>query len=416
MANKQRFSFTSNALSKGAYLKGFFSSIFFQSKRNHRKTHKLLANYFKVDQEQIFLFGAARMSVFSLIKSMKLAPSDEVIVAGYTCVVLTNAVKFTGCQVRYVDIERTTLNVNSDSLRRMISPSTKLLIVPHNFGIPYNDIQIIKEQFPDLIILEDVAHSFGSISNDKLCGTIGDAGFFSLEYSKPLTAGLGGIMIINNKALLPTFNKEFDQLEQMSKSMVRKLVATLGTYNLNYSQKTTFCYRLGLKFLRLFNLQYKTSTKEIEGELPDNYPVKMSPRLTSFLVPQLKKIDSINAAKIDISKQYSTALQHFSDIESIAGLDQVLVRYPILFKENISLDTINAIKKEGISTGLNFGVWFNDVVHPSGSFRYCYTKGDCPEGEYVASRIINLPINTNYSNISKEMADVVSLFKKHGIK
>jgi len=92
------------------------------------------------------------------------------------------------------------------------------------------------------------------------------------------------------------------------------------------------------------------------------------------------------------------------------------VRYPILFKENISLDTINAIKKEGISTGLNFGVWFNDVVHPSGSFRYCYTKGDCPEGEYVASRIINLPINTNYSNISKEIADVVSLFKKHGIK
>ncbi len=415
MANKQRFPFTSNALSKGAFIKGFLSALLFQSKKSHKKTQKLLANYFKVDQEQLFLFGAGRMSVFTLIKSLNLTKDDHVIVAGYTCVVLTNAVKFTGCQVRYVDISSSTLNLDTKALILQISDETKLLIVPHNFGIPYKDIQLIKNQFPQLIILEDVAHSFGSTVNNKLCGTIGDAGFFSLEYSKPLTAGLGGIMIINNKSLLPAFVKEFDQLDFMSKSMVRKLIATLGTYNINYSKRTTFYYRGGLKFLRLFKLQYKTSSKEVDGEQPDNYPVKMSKKLTCFLLPQLVNIDQINRAKRSISDNYFSAFKQFSDIEIIDGLNQVLVRYPLLFKKHIKLETIAAIKKEGITLGLNFGVWFNDVVHPSGSYRYCYKDGDCPTGEYVAARILNIPVNANYPNMSKEIKDIVALFKKHGI-
>jgi len=415
MANKQRFLFTSNSLSKGGYLKAYWANVFLQSKNNARKTKELLSNIFGTEKAQVYLFGAGRMGVYTLIKSLRLTEQDEVIVAGYTCVVLTNAVKFTGCKVRYIDIDKANLNIDTAALIAQINPASKLLIVPHNFGIPYHDIPQIKEQFPELIILEDAAHTFGSKSGDKLCGTIADAGFFSLEYSKPITAGLGGIMLINNENLQPAFEAEYQQLEEMSSSMVRKLVATLGTYNLNYFRNTTFFYRAGLKMLRLFKLHYVTSAKEINGELPDNYPVKMHPKLTSFLLPQLRNIERINNTKKDIAQQYQKAFKSYENIEEIEGLDQVLVRYPIVFKSTISVKTIENLKKEGISLGLNFGVWFNDVVHPVGSFRYCYTDGSCPEGEKIAKRIINLPININYPSMLREIEDIKALFKKYGI-
>ena len=77
---------------------------------------------------------------------------------------------------------------------------------------------------------------------------------------------------------------------------------------------------------------------------------------------------------------------------------------------------IEEIKKDALSRGINFGYWFNDVVHPAGSFRYCYEEGACPVGEHIAKRIINLPINANYGHVEKECNDLHELFLKYGIK
>lgn len=416
MASKQRFLFTNNSLSKSGFLKGFFQLMLFQSGKNYTSAHRLLANYFKVDKSRVYLFGAGRMSVYSLIKSLKLTAEDEVVVAGYTCVVLTNAVKFTGCQIQYVDITTATLNLDTKALIESVSSKTKVLIIPHNFGLPYEDIPTLKAQFPNLIIIEDVAHTFGSTFKDgSLCGTIGDASFFSLEYSKPLTSGLGGIMLINNTDLLPAFDTEFNGLKHMRGSMVFKIIVSLGTFNLWYFKRTTFFQSASLRMLKIFRWQYRTSTKEIEGDIPDSYPVKMNKKLTCFLVPQLKRIEKINKTKRDLVQRYDEAFDQFGDLEKVKTEKQILVRYPILFKNSVSLETITAIKTEGRALGLNFGEWFNDVVHPVGSYRYGYEEGKCPNGEFVAKRILNLPVNANYPDLMNEIDDIAALFKKHGI-
>src|SRR6056297_3062908 len=104
MFTPQRFSFANNSLSKRDYIRSVMDIILGKSRSNQKKVTRLLGDYFDLTQEQVFLFGAARMSVYSLLKSLGLKPTDEVIVAGYTCVVLTNAVKFAGCAIKYVDI------------------------------------------------------------------------------------------------------------------------------------------------------------------------------------------------------------------------------------------------------------------------------------------------------------------------
>lgn len=414
MAN-YKLQFTGNALNKWSFVRAVFRILTFRAKGDLRRSKELIAEYFNRSPEQIFLFGAGRMSVYNLLRSMDVKSDDEVIVAGYTCVVLTNAVKFAGCKVKYVDIDINTLNLDTSAVINAVTDKTKAIIVPHNFGIPYEDIQKLKSEFPNVIIIEDVAHTFGSEHGSMKCGTIGDAGFFSLEYSKPLSSGLGGFMIINNKELLNRFDDEYRSLPFMSFGMAFKIYLTLRLYVLFASKRTMFWQQKALAVLSRLNLIYRTSEKEIKGELPDNYPVKLRPFLSSFLYVQLQSLTAINHKKRMIIDQFDKAFSEFNDIIHYPVKNHVLVRYPIVFKESVSGEQVQKLIQEGLTKGYNFGVWFNDVVHPKGSYRYCYNENSCNTGEFVANHIVNLPVNVSYPLSAEHLNEIKSIFRENGI-
>lgn len=413
---RRNFSFISNSLSKGDYLNGLLQSFSWSGKRNQAKSMSIISEYFEVPEDQVFFYGAGRMSVMGLLKSINVQSDDEVIVAGYTCVVLTNAVKFGGCKVKYVDIRKETLNLDTEKVLSSISDRTRAIIVPHNFGLTYQDIKSIKEKHPNLVIIEDVAHSFGSKDSEgNKCGTLGDASFFSLEYSKPITAGLGGVMIVNNAKLLEGIQNSYANSGVLPKGTAIKILLTLGMLNLTFSQRSDFFQRIGMKALRTLRLNYKTSDKEIAGELPENYPVRMHPLLSNVLIQQLKQLEAINAKKLAIVDNYQNVFGKFKDLHQYEMNDQVLVRYPIVINEKISDETIAAIRKEAASEGILFGDWFNDVIHPKGSYRYCYSEGNCPNGEWMANRMMNLPVNV-HQQVSIETLEIIAgIFRKHGL-
>lgn len=413
---KDRFYFTGNSLSKRSLISALGSIISGGGKKCLAECRQLLADYFHVNPDQVFLFSAGRMSVYAMLKSLKLDPQDEVIVTGYTCVVLTNAVKFSGQPMKYVDIRPDDFNANTDLLRALISENTKVLILPHNFGIPYQDIGKLKEEYPHLVIIEDVAHSFGSKDNNgSLCGTLGDASFFSLEYSKPITAGMGGVMIVNNQKLLPSFQSDFDRIQTAETSGALRILLTLYAMVLSRSKNTSFFHINSMRFLRRSKLGYATSKEEVEGIKPDNYPTRIHPFLTCVLVRQLRDITTINGKKREIIIQYCKLFSKFKSVRFVEIENAILIRYPILFSHEVSLDQINALRKEAISLGFRFGEWFNDVVHPKGSFRYMYSEGSCQVGEWVAERIINLPVNAFHPLNKQELAQLERLIRKHGI-
>lgn len=412
-----KFNFKSNSLSKVAGLLSLMQMVTFQSRNNKKKFKEKISSFFNVSNNQVFLFGAGRMAVYSVLKSLKLKPEDEVIVAGYTCVVLTNAIKFANCQIKYVDIKRESLNIDNELLINSINKKTRVAIIPHNFGLVAESIQKIKEKFPSIIIIEDAAHTFGSKDNhDELCGTLGDASFFSLEYSKPITTGLGGLLIVNNLGLLDAIEKEYNGLKKMPFITTFKIISTLSIMTLCFSKRTQFFYINGFRFLRLFNLVYQTSEDEINGILPENYPVKLNPLLSNFGYNQMKRIEEINSKKKAIQEKLVKAFDNFEDLEKYEMSNTVLVRFPILFKSNVKQEVIFTITKQSLNKGFLFGEWFNDVVHPKGSFRYGYDSGMCPEGELVASRMLNIPVNACSGITSSEIQEIVAIFKANGIK
>lgn len=354
------------------------------------------------------------MGLFTLLKSLNAHQEDEIIVAGYTCVVVTNAIKYAGLKAVYVDIDESTLNISTENIYNSVSEKTKAIVITHNYGIVYEDIKKLKKNFPHVIIVEDAAHTFGSKDNNgKKAGLIGDASFFSLEYSKPLTTGMGGILLINKSELLPSISANYKLLGFYPAFTNFKIFSTLKAHLLTSYKYSVFLKGALLRFLNLFGLVFQSSEAEIQGEMPKNYPVKLSSYLSLFGYLQMREISGINRIKNETAKRYNITLEGILGISTFYDERYNYVRYPILFDKNISFEKIKKIKKDLAGAGISVGEWFNDVVHPKGSYRYCYVDGFCKVGESVSKRIINLPVNIHWVPSQKELIGMKNIFEKH---
>lgn len=398
-------------------LKSCFDLITFQKNKRYKDFRKLIANYFTIDERKVFLYGAGRMGVYEVLKSLNLSQNDEVIVAGYTCVVLTNVVEFADCQIKYVDISPNTLNIDTDLLLDGISSNTKVIIMPHNFGVLDESIDQIRAKFPSIFIIEDAAHTFGSrfISDGKLAGLKGDAAFFSMEFSKPISTGLGGILLVNNETIIDSLETSYKEVPYFSFANNFKIFLTFMVMNLTMWKKSNAFFILLMIIMRKLRLLYATSNEEIYGKKPQQYPVKLAPSLSIFGYYQLKEIEVINEKKSVIAHTYADFFSQFSSLKQFYKDSYIMVRYPIVFSDETTDDTIKRIKDEAEKEGLAFGNWFNDVVHPDGLYRYGYTANQCMVGENVSTKIINLPININMKPTFEELTLLKEIFIRNSI-
>ena len=70
----------------------------------------LLNQYLMSGSESIFLYWKGRVALYAILRAMGVGEGDEVIIQGYTCVVVVNAVIYLGAKPIYVDIDQHTFN------------------------------------------------------------------------------------------------------------------------------------------------------------------------------------------------------------------------------------------------------------------------------------------------------------------
>ncbi len=372
------------------------------------------ARYFNTDPDSVFLFGAARMGLYALLMTTEAEGKEEVIVAGYTCVVVTNAIKYAGLQAIYIDVEEENLNIDPDLLRNAITENTRAIIFTHNYGITCEYIEDFKKEFPGIMIIEDAAHTFGSIDKEgRKAGTLGDASFFSLEYSKPMTSGTGGIILVNDKDLRKRMAGFYGELTYFPWMTNFRILISLMVHLFSSSRYNAFLKKWMTGGLYLTGLLYKSPPAELQGEMPRHYPVKLSPYFAYLVYLQLKDIDTSNQIKNKLCLEYDQALTGIPGIRQYYSANYNFVRYPVLFDASVPHKVVQSIKSKLKAEGIVAGEWFNDVVHPKGSLRYCYIDGSCPVGESVSERMINFPVTIHPQLRKKDLERVREIFLKH---
>jgi len=140
--------------------------------------------------------------------ALDLQPGDEIITPSFTYIATTEVVALLGLKPVFVDVDPISFCMEIESLKKAITPKTKVIVPVHLYGhaAPMEEIMEISKA-NNLFVIEDNAQAIGcdyTFSNGvtKKTGTIGHIGATSFYPSKNLGAfGDGGALCTNDKAL-----------------------------------------------------------------------------------------------------------------------------------------------------------------------------------------------------------------------
>jgi perosamine synthetase len=152
--------------------------------------------------KHVYTYGAGRMAMYALLKAMNLDEDDEIIMPGYNCIVIPNAIRFAGLKPVYVDISEDDFNIDPDRIEAALTRRTKALVVQHTFGIA-GDMDALSDlsRRKGLPLIEDCAHALGGMLDGRQLGTIAYAGFYSTEATKMFSTEKGGILVTTHDDL-----------------------------------------------------------------------------------------------------------------------------------------------------------------------------------------------------------------------
>ena len=174
--------------------------------------------------EKAVSFAAGRMGFYALLKILDIKSGDEIVLTGATCAVMINAVIRIGATPIYADISEETFGTSSDSVKRCLSPRTKVVVAQHSFGIPCDikEIANITKQ-KGIFLVEDCALCLGSTLDGKKVGLFGDAALFSFDHTKPINSMIGGMMCTNSELLHSKLKRIQEQSPEISISKRKAL-------------------------------------------------------------------------------------------------------------------------------------------------------------------------------------------------
>ncbi len=102
----------------------------------------------------------------------------------------------------FVDCKLENLNIDVSKIEKAITKKTKLIMVAHTLGIPYDLDKIVKlAKKYNLWVIEDCCDALGSKYDGKLVGTFGDIATYSFYPAHQITMGEGGAVVTNNSLI-----------------------------------------------------------------------------------------------------------------------------------------------------------------------------------------------------------------------
>ena len=81
-------------------------------------------------------FWKGRVALFAILRALGIAPGDEIVLPGFTCVVVPNAMRLMGATPVYADIEAGGYNIDPALAAERVTERTRAMLIQHTFGIP----------------------------------------------------------------------------------------------------------------------------------------------------------------------------------------------------------------------------------------------------------------------------------------
>jgi perosamine synthetase len=156
------------------------------------------------------------------LAALNIGPGDEVIVPAYTFLASASCILHAGAIPVFVDIDRRTYTIDPALIEEKISGRTRAIIPVHLHGLPA-DMDRITEvaKKHHLHVIEDACQAHGAEYRGMKVGQFGELAAFSLNSSKNLACGEGGLLVTDaadlhmRAGMLRMFGDEIDDETQL---------------------------------------------------------------------------------------------------------------------------------------------------------------------------------------------------------
>lgn len=317
-----------------------------------------------------------------------IGPGDEVLTPAYSWHLQCIPILASHGIPIFCDIDPKTLTILPEDIEKKINKKTKAIVVLHTYGHPVQIDRIVEiAKKHNLPVIEDCSHAHGVTYKGKHVGTFGDIGCFSLQGSKVMVAGEGGVLVTNTKKYYERaiLLGHYERINELGNPEYKK-------YAYNYPQPPAcfgFKYRIHPLASAIARVQLKKLPKKLEI-LRENM---------RYLSNKLKKIHPV-----------------FESPPELPGVERVWLNYICYYDEDnagVKRDIfIEALKAEGLqaSTGRAgyLPLYWNPIFKEKNLWgKGCpfscpfygkeinYPRGLCPNTERIWKREVGLPVFWN---------------------
>jgi len=322
--------------------------------------------------------GTAALHISCLAANIK--RGDEVITSPITFVASANSILYCGGKSVFADIQKDTVNIDPEEIKKKINPNTKAIIPVHFAGHPC-DLEEIKEiaEKHNLLIIEDAAQALGAEYKNSKIGSCkySDMTIFSFHPVKHITTGEGGAVLTNQKDLyqrLLLFRNHGITKDK------KKMTKFDGPWYYEM-QELGFNYRLTDIQCALGISQLKKLEKYIERrrELVNIYN---------------KKLVEIDKIILPVEKPYVKSSWHI---------------YYIRLKDSKRRKNIfEELQKSNIGVQVHY---IPVYLQPYYQKNFGYKIGDCPKAEEYYKSTITLPLYPKMMN--SEIQYIINILEGH---
>ncbi len=286
-------------------------------------------------------------------------PGDEIITSAFTFFATAGVIHRLGARPAFVDIDPDSFNLAPERVEEAVTPATRGIIPVHMYGRCAEMAQILEiAERHRLFVVEDAAQAVGARMNLGVAGAMGDVGCLSFYPTKNLSAlGDAGMVLAKDGARA---------------ERVRRLRVHGSLDNSGYS--------------------------EVGGNF------RMDTMQAAVLSLKLKRLEEWNAKRRQNARKYQERFEAGGIIgerltpPSIPGEGHVFHQYVVRTPER------DALKEHLLRNGIGCAVYYPTPLHLHPCFDG-YQKGDFPESEAVAARVLSLPV---YPELPDADLDIVA--------
>jgi dTDP-4-amino-4,6-dideoxygalactose transaminase len=341
---------------------------------------KMCHDYFKQSYafQNVLLTTSCSSALEMSAILLDIKEGDEVIMPSLTFVSTANAFILRGAKIIFADSSEENPNIDPIQLKSLISSRTKAIVVVHYAGIACDMdpiLQLAREH--NVYVVEDAAHSIDSFYQEKRLGSLGDLATFSFHETKNITAGEGGLLVINDSK----FNSRAEIIWEKGTNRIAHARGEVNKYE---------WLDLGSSFV-------------------------LSELNAAFLFGQLEQIEKIQSRRKKLWQEYYDGLKILEE-QGRVRLPH-LPSYATINGHIFYLLCENKAQREALRAHLNKrdinAVFHYLPLHESPYFRSQYRGAPLPRSVYYSDCLLRLPLyySLTDSNHARIISETLNFFE-----